>query len=256
MDLYHKFYCRSLMEYQRKVITFDLGRVMEPGSPVDEIPVTRDDGKDVLPIRTPLLVPGDDLYSVFEKYAKPHVKENDVLAVCESALATMEGRTHYCEDIKPGFLATRLNRFFKMDSSLSSPYSLEMAIREVGAAKILFCMAMGALGKLVGRAGDFYLYAGRAVATIDDCTGTLPPFDKYVVMGPKNPRATAREFLEKTGVKLAVVDVNDLGRVDVLALSDPGDHQRVVDGLKTNPQGNANEQTPIALIRAGKISSE
>lgn len=249
VDLFYKYYCRSVMDYERKVINIDLGKVMEVKEPGSMDPRTEDNGSSVLPIRTPLLVPGDDLYTVFEKYARPHVRENDVLAVCESALAIMEGRAYYCEEIKPGFLATRLNRFFKMDSSLSSPYSLEMAIREVGASRILFSMVMGALGKVVGRDGDFYLYAGRAVATIDDCTGTLPPFDKYVVMGPENPKATAAEFVKKTGVKLAVVDVNNLGRVDVLALSDPEDRERVVEGLKTNPQGNANEQTPIALIR-------
>ena len=101
--------------------------------------------------------------------------------------------------------------------------------------------------------GMFYYFAGRAVATIDDCTGTLPPFDKYVVMGPENPKKLAVEFHKKTGVKLGVVDVNDLGRVDVLALYDPKDRELIIEYLKTNPQGNANEQTPIALIRKGTI---
>jgi hypothetical protein len=251
IDIYYKYYCRSPLAYERKVIRLELGR-FQGITPIDIISkyATTDKGQKALPIRTPLLVPGDDLYFVFERYVKPHLKDGDVLAVCESALAIMEGRAYYCEDIKPGFLATHLNRFFKMDSSLSSVYSLEMGVREVGAAKILFSAMMGVLGKLVGRAGDFYLFAGRAVATIDDCTGTLPPFDKYVVMGPANPGKTAKEFLEKTGVGLAVVDVNDLGKVDVLAISNPKDKERVVESLKTNPQGNANEQTPIALIRA------
>jgi len=251
IDLYYKYYCRSPLTYERKVLRLDLGKLpgIKPVNIADKF-VTTDKGQKALPIRTPLLVPGDDLYSVFDIYVKKHLKQGDVLAICESALAIMEGRSYYCEDIKPGFLATHLNRFFKMDSSLSSVYSLEMGIREVGAAKIIFSAIMGVLGKLVGRAGDFYLFAGRAVATIDDCTGTLPPFDKYVVMGPANPAKTAKEFKERTGVGLAVVDVNDLGKVDVLAISDPADKPRVVEALKTNPQGNANEQTPIALIRS------
>jgi len=250
LDLYYKYYCRSPITSERKVIRLHFSRFMEtdPGESVEKY-ITTDDGRPVLPIRTPLLAPGDSLYGVFEKYVKKHLRENDILAVCESALAIMEGRAHYYEDIRPGFLATHLNKLFKMDSSLSSVYSLEMAIREVGAPRIIFSVIMGALGKIIGRAGDFYLFAGRAVATIDDCTGTLPPFDKYVVMGPRNPKQTAKEFHKKTGLKLAVVDVNDLGGVDVLALSEPDDHERIVNALKSNPQGNANEQTPIALIR-------
>ena len=248
--LYYKYYCRSPVTSERKIIRIDFRKfkgIKEIDT--DRLYETRDSGAPVLPIRTPLLIPGNDIYYVFDKYVKKHLKEGDVLAICESALAIMESRVYYYEDIKPGFLATHLNKLFKMDSSLSSVYSLEMAIREVGTPKILFSMMMGALGKILGRAGDFYLFAGRAVATIDDCTGTLPPFDKCVVMGPKNPKETAKKFKEKTGIDLAVVDVNDLGKVDVLALSNPNDRERVVNGLKTNPQGNANEQTPIALIR-------
>ncbi|MCD4783729.1 MAG: coenzyme F420-0:L-glutamate ligase [Candidatus Eremiobacteraeota bacterium] len=250
VDLYYKYYCRSPITYERKVLKIDFKDFFDPEelSGEDDY-VTLDKGEQVLPIRTPLLVPGNDIYTIFEKYVKQHYKNGDIFAICESALAIMEGRVYYCEDINPGFIATHLNKFFKMDSSLSSPYSLEMGLREVGVPRMLFSMLMGVLGKIIGKDGMFYYFAGRAVATIDDCTGTLPPFDKYVVMGPGNPKGLVKEFREKTGVKLAVVDVNDLGRVDVLALSEPEDRQLVMKSLKTNPQGNANEQTPIALIR-------
>jgi hypothetical protein len=251
IDLYYKYYCRNLINYKRKIITIESVDVSGAAVETAKAPefVTIDKGQDALPVKTPLLGSNDDVYSVFETYARPHVKEGDIFAICESALAIMEGRSYYVEDVNPGFLATHLNKFFKMDSSLSSPYSLEMGIREVGAFRILFSVFMGMLGKLVGRSGDFYAHAGRAVATIDDCTGTLPPFDKYIVMGPQNPKKSAEEFKKRTGIDMAVVDVNDLGKVDVLGLSDPSTKQRVIDALKTNPQGNANEQTPIALIR-------
>lgn len=246
IDLFYKRYCRNVMEHKRKVIALP---VKELEAPEEGRFVTEDKGQRALPVRTPLLTSDTDVYKVYEKYAKPHSKEGDIFAVCESALAIMEGRAYYVEDVKPGFLATHLNKLFKMDSSLSSPYSLQKAIEEVGAAKIILSVIIGGLGRLVGRKGDFYAFAGRAVATIDDCTGTLPPFDKYVVMGPKDPKRSAREFKEKTGVDMAVVDVNDLGKVDVLAISCPDRKAEVVEALKTNPQGNANEQTPVALIR-------
>jgi hypothetical protein len=249
VDLLYKYYCRNPLEYKRKVLRINLpGVSAEKDNSGGEFE-TVDGGGKTLPIRTPLLCPGDNIHDVFEKYAKKHAKEGDILAVCESALAIMEGRAYYVEDIKLGFLSRHINKLFKMDSSLSSPYSLEMGIREVGAAKIIFSIIAGAAGRLIGRAGDFYLFAGRAVATIDDCTGTLPPFDKYVVMGPKSPQKSAEEFKKKTGFDMAVVDVNDLGKVDVLGLSDPSQKDRVMEALKTNPQGNDNQQLPIALIR-------
>ncbi len=249
VDLYYKYYCRNLLKYERKVVSIPVAN-LDGVIKVEKKKIqTVDKGEKVLPIKTPLLTPKYNIYDVFFEYVKPHIKEKDIFVICESALAIMEGRVYYVEDIKPGFLATHLNKLFKMDSSLSSPYSLEMAIREVGSVKIIMSIIVGGLGRLVGRSGDFYAFAGREVATIDDCTGTLPPFDKYVVMGPKNPKKTVEEFKKKTGFEIAVVDVNDLGKVDVLALSDPHRKDEVVEALRTNPQGNANEQTPIAIIR-------
>ncbi|MFP4498990.1 MAG: coenzyme F420-0:L-glutamate ligase [Vulcanimicrobiota bacterium] len=251
LELHYKYYCRNLIKYARKTIKIDFSKLkgMDTGADHTLEYITTDEGQEVLPIRTPLLGPNNSLEEIFEKYARTHIKEGDIFAICESALAIMEGRVYYVEDIKPGFLALHINKLFKMDSSLSSPYSLQKAIEEVGALKIITSVIMGGLGRLIGRRGDFYAFAGRAVATIDDCTGTLPPFDKYVVMGPRHPQKTADEFKEKYGIDLAVVDVNDLGKVDVLGLSDSNLKQKVIEALKPNPQGNADQQTPVAVIR-------
>ena len=136
-----------------------------------------------------------------------------------------------------------------MNSSLSSPYALEMAIREVGLPKILVSVVAGVAGKLRGKAGEFYRVAGRSVATIDDCTGTLPPFDKHVVMGPARGDQLCAALKAATGYEIAIVDANDLGKVDVLHLSDPSRKNAVIEALKPNPQGNADEMTPIVLIK-------
>jgi len=48
-----------------------------------------------------------------------------------------------------------------------------------------------------------------------------------------------------------VVDANDLGKVDVLGCT-LKDREIIVKALKHNPQGNADEQTPIVLIRPTK----
>jgi hypothetical protein len=124
-----------------------------------------------------------------------------------------------------------------------------MAIREIGLARMLLAMAAGTAGKLVRRPGDFYRIAGRAIAAIDDCTGTLPPFDKHVVMGPARGDQVVAEIKARTGMDATIVDANDLGKVDIFHISDPSRSAEVMEALGPNPQGNGPEMTPLVLIR-------
>lgn len=256
-DLHYKYYCRTPLHYCKKEILLpvDSFQVLdqEPSFPVPPpAPKVRppvDPEAPVVPLRTHLLRPGESVVEMVEKYAGPVGKPGDIVALAESAVAIMQGRLAYCEDIRPSFLARQLNILFGMHSSLSSPYSMEMAIREVGVGRILLATAAGILGKVTRRDGDFYRLAGRAVAAIDDCTGTLPPFDKHVVMGPAQGDKLVQEIKARTGMDCTIVDANDLGKVDIFHISDPGRSQEVVDALKPNPQGNAAEMTPLVLIR-------
>jgi hypothetical protein len=125
-----------------------------------------------------------------------------------------------------------------------------MAFREVGVMRIILATIAGVLGKMIGRSGDFYRVAGKLAATIDDCTGTIPPYDKCVVLGPSKVTEVVKTIREKTGLEAAVVDVNDLGKVDVLAVTNTAHIPYLQKSLERNPAGNANEQTPIVLIRA------
>ena len=174
--------------------------------------------------------------------------------LAESALAIMQKRAVYVEDLKPGFLAKRLNWLFAMHSSLSSVYSVEAALKEIGTFRFLLATFLGILGKIIHRSGDFYRFAGRTVATIDDCSGTMPPYDKFVVLGPKNSWEIVKEIKAKTALEAAVVDANDLGKVDVLAASSPKIIALLQKALASNPQGNANEQTPLVLIKPDEIT--
>ena len=48
---------------------------------------------------------------------------------------------------------------------------------------------------------------------------------------------------------MAVVDVNDLGKVKVLASNKTANHRLINEALRSNPAGNADEQTPLVIIR-------
>lgn len=209
----------------------------------------------VIPIRTRLLRQGDDMAEIIETYVKPLAAPGDIVAIAETALAITQGRLKHVLDINPGFWARRLNKLFHFNSSLGSVYSMQMAIQEVGVTRILMGILGGAVGRLLGRRGDFYRIAGRQAATIDDCAGTMPPFDKFVVMGPEAPKNTACRLKQLTDLEVAIVDVNDLKRVDILGASDGINNSAITNALLDNPQGNANEQTPLVLIKKEALSS-
>ena len=66
------------------------------------------------------------------------------------------------------------------------------------------------------------------------------------MLGPDRSEAFCRDAAAALGVG-AIVDVNDLGRVKVLASSDGCDEELLVRALKPNPAGNANQRTPWCL---------
>jgi len=262
VELFYKYYCRRPLVCRRVLVLLELaGPLSRPRRGIPGISARKKehgsylhplatDNRSCLPIRTPLLRPGDDPVKLIITQVGPIKRPGDIICIAETALAIMQGRLAYVEDITPRLLARKLNCIFEMNSSMSSVYSLEMAFREIGVAKMLWAMAAGIVGKARGIDGEFYRLAGRAVATIDDCTGTLPPYDKCVVLGPADLGTVVKQIARDTGMEVAVVDANDLGRVDILASTCPGRNSYIVDSLKTNPQGNADEQTPLILLRA------
>jgi len=259
VDILFKFYGRNLMTYSRCTVPVESSRCTRAEESLEErirknVKEAQDRStlipSNVIPIKTHLLRPDEDMAEIIRKYADGKAVRGDILTIAESAVAILQGRLYYVEDIKPRFLAQKINKLFKKDSSLSSPYSLEMGFQEAGVFRILLATVIGILGRIIGRQGDFYRVAGKSVAVIDDCTGTLPPFDKYVVMGPADLEGVVRSIKEKTGLEAAIVDVNDLRRVDILALTCPEHREYLEKALVSNPAGNANEQTPIVLIKA------
>ena len=70
------------------------------------------------------------------------------------------------------------------------------------------------------------------------------------MLGPERSASFCEEASEALGVAVAIVDVNDLGRVKVLASSGGCDDALLMRALKPNPAGNANQRTPLVLVRS------
>ncbi|MEY3302923.1 MAG: F420-0:Gamma-glutamyl ligase [Pseudanabaena sp.] len=205
---------------------------------------------DVLPIRTHILSAGDNPVEVMQRYVISHAQAGDIVTIAETPIAIMQGNFYHPSDIKPKWLAKRLCYYFKSTSSLATACGLQSLINESGAWRVAFAFIVGALAKAFLRVpGVFYMLAGNQARLIDDVTGTLPPYDQFIVLGPKDPQAVVDEIKAGTGLEAAIVDVNDLRRVKVLAATSGASEKLLNQALLMNPAGNAAEQTPIVLIR-------
>lgn len=203
----------------------------------------------VLPLRTHLLGVLDDPRLVLEHYAGAVMRPGDVLTIGETPLAVIQGRYHHPSTVEPSMLARLLCRVFHPTSSLATACGLQSLIDVVGPARVLVAWLVGTAHKAVGSKGWFYRLAGDQARLIDDVTGTTPPYDQTIVLGPDRPEAFCEEMARSLGVAVAVVDVNDLGRVKVLASSSGCDEALLQRALRPNPAGNANERTPLVLVR-------
>ena len=203
----------------------------------------------VLPIRTHLLGTLDDPAEVLRHYAGAVLQPGDVLTIGETPLAVMQGRYNHPANLQPSSLARLLCRVFHPTSSLATACGLQTLIYNVGPARVLCAWLLGTALKLVGSKGWFYRLAGEQARLIDDVTGTTPPYDQTIVLGPADSEAVCRQLALELGVAVAVVAVNDLGRVKVLASSPGCDEALLMRALKPNPAGNANERTPLVLVR-------
>ncbi len=205
---------------------------------------------DVLPVRTHLLSQLDDPVEVVKRYVLPHAQPGDIVTLGETPVALMQGRFRHPSDIHPGWLAKRLCYYFLPTSSLATACGLQTLVDAEGAWRVFFAFAVGAIAKkFLNRPGVFYQLAGEQARLIDDVTGTLPPYDQFIVLGPKNPQQVVDQIQQETGLAAAIVDANDLKAVKILAATSGLSDKFLEQALITNPAGNADEQTPLVLIR-------
>lgn len=202
-----------------------------------------------IPVRTRLVRSGDDIAELVAAAVTGIARAGDVIAVAETAVAIAQGRVIAAETIRPSWLAYALSKRAGALATVNQPESLQLVIDQVGAWKVVYASIAHVLGRLAGKRGVFYEILGEAIAAIDGYTGTLPPFERAIVLGPENPDAVAQSIAERTGAHAAVVDANDLGIAKVLGASRGVRRGGVERALAHNPQGNGDEQTPIVVVK-------
>ncbi|WP_455684264.1 coenzyme F420-0:L-glutamate ligase [Thomasclavelia sp.] len=205
------------------------------------------------PIKTHVITSQDNITNIVERYVSKHIQEGDILFISEKSIACCQGRAIPLGDIHPRKLAYFLSQFvYKSPNGigLGIPETMEMAICECGTLRIVFAAIISLIGKALGKKGWFYKIAGVHASSIDGPTPyTIPPYNKYVVLGPLHPNKIAKMITDYLGILCVIVDINDLGG-KILGTSDNKINQaKILHILKDNPLGQGNQCTPMGIIR-------
>ncbi len=206
-----------------------------------------------LPIKTHIVTKDDNIVDVVKKYTSLHLQANDMIFISERIVAISQGRAYPIKDIKPSWLAKVLVKFVHKSPygiGLGSPWTMELAIREAGAVRMLVGALAAVITKPFGIKGVFYRVVGNNINAIDGpCDYTLPPYNEYAKLGPAKPMKVARELSEAIGHDVVIIDANDLGAA-VLGKSNLNTTDAFCKAVfKDNPLGQSTQQTPICIVR-------
>ncbi len=203
----------------------------------------------LVPVKTRVLTDDDSIVDAVELYGGHLIGPDDIVCVAESVVAITQGEYTRPEALTPSWQARLMNRFVPAEGSMASIYGMQSAMEKEGEWRMLFWFLVGFIAKLCGRRGVWYAHC-RQASFVDDVTGTMPPFDKCIVYGPRQTDRVCDELCARVGCYGAVIaDVNDLKRSAVLGKSRQVDAAEVAQLLIDNPFGNASETTPIVIIK-------
>ena len=117
------------------------------------------------PVKTCLITPEHkDLTPIIKQYVVQHLEPGDLIFMGEKAVAVSQGRSYPKDSIRPSWLARFLVRFVTktpIGIGVSSAPTMQLALEEVGAPRILLAALAAALTKPLGIKGVFYRVAGE-----------------------------------------------------------------------------------------------
>ncbi|MFZ0179388.1 MAG: asparagine synthase (glutamine-hydrolyzing) [Candidatus Dormiibacterota bacterium] len=215
------------------------------------------------PLRSTLIKPGDDLLEAIAGSLERlrgdgvDVEDGDILLVSEKALAISQGRSYPISEIAVSRTARMLSRYVSHEPTgvgLAHPTTMQLAIDEAGASRILLAAVAAAATRPLGMRGVFYRVAGHGVNAIDGPSSlNIPPYDTWATKSPLDPSGAALSIAadvhRRTGrrIAVAIIDANDMAAEVFAAVGiDP---QSVLAMVADNPLGQSDEQTPFGLVR-------
>lgn len=205
-------------------------------------------------VKTHFVNVGESYMDLIEKYIVPIYEEGDIVSSSEKIIALCQNRVVYKKDMKLSLTARLLSRFASHSGyglGVDSPWKMQFAVDQKGSLFVLWAAFCAGVGKLFGKRGVFYEMVGQEVAGLDGFYDHC--FDVYGEFGirlPENPDAICEEVWEKFGIKMMIVDANNLAQ-ELLGKCKALDETEadLMGMIADNPCGNGTQLTPFALIR-------
>jgi len=178
------------------------------------------------------------------------------IIVSEKIVAISQGRSYFIKDIKPSWYATTLSKYVRKTPhgiGLGSPWTMQLAIQEVGLPRILLASVLSIATKPFGLRGIFYHIAGRQAAAIDGPTSySLYPSNVSAKLAPKDPQKAVEKIRAEIGKDhffggVVIIDANDLGR-NVLGNATDKPDSFFEEVMRDNPMGQGREGTPLVML--------
>jgi len=208
-------------------------------------------------IATHFVQVGESYLDIVKKYVLPIYQEGDIVSSAEKIISLCQGRIVKKSDMKLSWLAKFLSKFASHSSAgigVDSPWKMQFAIDQKGPLFVIWASICAGVAKLFGKRGVFYEMVGQEVSGLDGFYDHC--FDEYGEFGiriPENSDGVCEEVFKETGVKMMIVDANDLnqellGKCSAIAESE----QDLLGMIADNPCGNGTQLTPMVLIREVK----
>lgn len=207
------------------------------------------------PVKTRTLDENDVLIDILHEYLDNFLEKGDIVGIAESVISVMQKRAYKFSEIKYGFFAKLLSRFVTRTPAgigLGTPQTMQLAINEVGLCRVLFAAFLSAVTRPFGLRGVFYRVAGARARGIDGPTeNTIPPYNEYASLLPKNPNKVLRDLnmrFRDMEIRFCIVDANDLG-VNMIGSYSKDFSLKMKSLFSDNPLGQGIESTPFLVCR-------
>lgn len=216
-----------------------------------------------IPVETHFVEIGESLEDILDKYAKPKLKNGDILSIsCKIVSITTPGLTVHKSQVGVSPLARIIVKFVKKwpnDIGYSNPRKMQVAINRAGYPRMIAALIGGSFMKLLGKPGYFYRIAGNQINAIDGFTvgyTSKPLFEEYAFLPPRPKQAgeICNALSHRYGVPVAIMDGNNIEN-NVIGMSDTlqkmFSKRDWMDIMRGNPQGQEDDgnNTPLIIVR-------